>query len=281
MTYLTELDIEDSNITVREFFHTLSDSLEGTEQNPFETLKDLVRHGLEIREGAAGYVGDDLVQVSDAVLAITYAKKFGKFDNPEMPLTKINGQYQRIGDLFVNRKNVRDTFLKLGDNTYPWPGSDNTEAHHPVTPKRNFSDSTWENITITIISNDRLKISDSRNSEIFHYSEMGLSDKRNGEPNRAWKFLLKLADLYTEFGEFSLKSANFNQKTHDQKLINTAKTRVKEIRKALKDATGINDDPFYNYRKIKSYKPKFNLRGCKVEMLRDLNSNIMGKRKKI
>jgi hypothetical protein len=53
--------------------------------------------------------------------------------------------------------------------------------------------STWDEIEIAFLSEERVQIHHGASTETRNYTEFGFEDRRSGKPNLAWKTLLALA----------------------------------------------------------------------------------------
>ena len=51
----------------------------------------------------------------------------------------------------------------------------------------------WENVAISFISDERVRVKVGSQVQTYNYSEMGFEDRRNGKPNQAWGLLRTLA----------------------------------------------------------------------------------------
>lgn len=110
----------------------------------------------------------------------------------------------------------------------------------------------WDDVTIQFISDESIKISAKGVSKEFNYAEIGFKDNRRGVvPDNQWKVLQHLAKCN---GEISWKS-----ETESLKDFPKFPKRIEILRKRLKDIMGIDEDPFYPYKEIKSYKSKFKI----------------------
>ena len=108
----------------------------------------------------------------------------------------------------------------------------------------------WNEVHIAFVSNDSIRIRSGNRDKTFSYAELGFKDSRKVDtPNSHWIVFHTLA----ECGEISWK-IDVDQKTRNQ-----AQKAIQAIRKTLKEITGLDDDPFENYRKVKAYRPKFKL----------------------
>ena len=110
--------------------------------------------------------------------------------------------------------------------------------------------SSWDEVQITFVSNESIRIQAGDLDKPFSYAELGFKDGRKVDtPDTRWRTLQKLA----QHGEISWKTDT------DQKIRNIAQKAIQDIRKKLKEITGLEDDPFEPYRKVKAYRPKFKL----------------------
>jgi hypothetical protein len=121
-----------------------------------------------------------------------------------------------------------------------------TGPHSPKLPVA--PDTHWEDIKITLLSDETVRIKISDHEEIYHYSEIGLSDKRKGDkPTQLW-ILLKL--FAQNHGFISGDNIDSN---YDSKLPDTAKRLNKHFKKLF----GINDSIYQgSYKTLKGYKTK-------------------------
>lgn len=104
----------------------------------------------------------------------------------------------------------------------------------------------WEDITIKLLRNSRIthSIAGHDNPPVF-FQEVGLADRKTGEPNQQAKTLADLA-AGKPFGDGEQAS------TADK----TCKSRLKKI---LIDLVGIESDPFYTRNDRDGYRAKFKL----------------------
>ena len=110
--------------------------------------------------------------------------------------------------------------------------------------------SSWDEVQITFVSNESIRIQAGDLDKPFSYAELGFKDGRKVDtPDTRWRTLQKLA----QHGEISWETDT------DQKIRNIAQKAIQDIRKKLKEITGLEDDPFEPYRKVKAYRPKFKL----------------------
>lgn len=112
----------------------------------------------------------------------------------------------------------------------------------------------WQDMEIIMIDDTtlRIKIKEIKQFHRLTFSEMGFKDKRKGLPNEQWETLLRIA-IYN--GEISWKSSG------EYKL----QKKIERLRRILKTFFGIQDDPFFTYKKIRMYKTKFKISYPKSE----------------
>ncbi|MDD2890956.1 MAG: tetratricopeptide repeat protein [bacterium] len=124
---------------------------------------------------------------------------------------------------------------------------ENLKLKFPTPP-----DTKWDDVTIQFISDAEIKITVKKTHKNFNFAEIGFKDARKGDvPDSQWKVLQYLA---RQKGEISWKS-----ETESLKDFPKFPKRIETIRKRLKAIMGINSDPFYDYKKVKSYKSKFKI----------------------
>lgn len=104
----------------------------------------------------------------------------------------------------------------------------------------------WENIKITLIDNDTIRIETPKRNGLFSYHELGMSDKRDGsKPTQIW-LLLKLFAKFT--GRIDSKTDKYDPKRPDI---------AKRLNKHLKDLFGIKESIYmYHYKTHKAYITK-------------------------
>ena len=61
-------------------------------------------------------------------------------------------------------------------------------------PSRIAATTTWENIEISFLSDERVQIRVGKKTETRNYAEFGFEDHRSGKPSRAWASLRALAE---------------------------------------------------------------------------------------
>lgn len=175
-------------------------------------------------------------------------------------LSKILVDFAERSDEDKDFSKVRDSLLKLGytqdeiKDTFP-----TLKKSHEVKALVKFptpEGTRWEDVTMQLVSNDSMRIAAQNVSERLTYAEMGFKDERKGDlPDKQWEALKKFA--YKK-GEISWDPGV--QLTEEQlKIQSKIQSRVKTIRKRLKDFMGIDNDPFYSYRAFKAYKTKFKI----------------------
>jgi hypothetical protein len=131
---------------------------------------------------------------------------------------------------WVNRSELRaDLVLRVRQRSAHWwaealaiarEGAEASPGDEPA-----LRPATWEGISIQFISDHRVQITVAQKSYPQTYAEMGFADARNDLPNRAWTFLLTLA----QHGGLLSKPPD----SRDSKWPLVEK-RVQEIRKTLR-----------------------------------------------
>ena len=108
----------------------------------------------------------------------------------------------------------------------------------------------WEDIQIMFISDERVQIRSGDGSETCNYSEMGFADTRGGgsKPNRAWIALRTLAERKGTIKDTANIEADW------QKI----ERRIQEMRKNLREFFNIDDDPLPYLEGI-GYRSKFKI----------------------
>ena len=104
----------------------------------------------------------------------------------------------------------------------------------PLTSNALFSTpegATWKDLTIRFTNGHTVSVDVLGTRGVFNFAEMGMSDKRNGEPNFQWRLLLELS---VHRGELSWSSESANPAN---------KKRCHRLRAALRDFFGISDQP--------------------------------------
>ena len=126
---------------------------------------------------------------------------------------------------------------------------DDVDADNKSIPEKTLpfslceSGTKWEDIKITLIDNDTVRIETPKRNELLSYHELRMSDKRVGsKPTQIW-FLLKLFAKFT--GRINSQPDNY-----DPKLPDTAK----RLNKHLQNLFGIKDSIYkYHYKSHKAY----------------------------
>ena len=94
------------------------------------------------------------------------------------------------------------------------------------------SGSTWENVSIEFVDGHRVSVKVKSESGLFNYTQMGMANKRNGEPNVQWKLLQVFAE---EQGELTWRSPNADSRNQKRKEI---------LASSLRKFFRIQGDPF-------------------------------------
>jgi len=108
----------------------------------------------------------------------------------------------------------------------------------------------WEDITITLIANDTVRIKTPWGEERYTFSELGLSDKRKGDGSTMlWELLKVFAKKGGQVGR--------EKNDYDPKLPDTAK----RLNYKLKEIFGINDSIYKSHYKLeKAYITKIHFK---------------------
>lgn len=110
----------------------------------------------------------------------------------------------------------------------------------------------WKDISLVFLSKETVRITGPGFSKRFMYSELGFVDRRRGEtPDSRWDTLRYLAK---KGGILSWETAAASKQK------NCIQAAISEIRRRLKQVTGLDEDPFEDYRTCKAYRTKFSIR---------------------
>lgn len=110
----------------------------------------------------------------------------------------------------------------------------------------------WTGVTIEFVSNDSFRISAGTSKRILTYAEAGFKDGRRGNMTDSKWALLRMFAMHK--GRIDWSNAGRFGNT------NVKQAAISEIRRRLKSITGLEDDPFHNYRSKKAYETKFTIR---------------------
>jgi len=108
-------DYPDENITVRDFYRALSESLKRTTKDPLSAFEQLLDAGLKVSTGHFGYVGSTPIPPGNIKVAIRKAARAGKqgaerLDAPITIQTTTPGEHltnQELGDFQKRQKILR------------------------------------------------------------------------------------------------------------------------------------------------------------------------------
>lgn len=152
---------------------------------------------------------------------------------------------------------AEDSYLSQSDflSSLPATKKDNSSPDESSPGTKLFSaDTKWSDVTFTIISNETIRVSIRDNSRPFHYAEMGFLDKRKGDqPTSLWGILINV--FGKNKGRVSWENANSPSKQQQDQL----KKSVGRIRTAMREFSGLSEDPFHGYKKSKAYELKAKL----------------------
>lgn len=126
----------------------------------------------------------------------------------------------------------------------------------------------WESVEIRFSNDSWLDVKifiNDRQLTVVDFERLGFSDKRkksSPNPNNAWLILKKLALIHgygTRFGRL-LTEPTYEEIARSLQISNDSCMHSKsELAANLKDAFGMIDDPFADYKVIGQYKPLFKL----------------------
>jgi hypothetical protein len=109
----------------------------------------------------------------------------------------------------------------------------------------------WNEVKITFISKDSLKITAREKKETFTFSQIGFEDKRKGDlPNKLWELLYLFAENKGIIDWSSDTSENLKRNMI---------TNINRLSKQLKIIMQLKENPFYPYKQFKNYKSKFEI----------------------
>lgn len=108
---------------------------------------------------------------------------------------------------------------------------------------------TWDEITITLISLDSIRITARDFKQTFHFSELGMKDQRSSEKaDSNWR-LISL---------FALKNGTVTfTEIEETRYYSEPKKAISILQKKLKQLIGLQDNPIENYKSRVGYKAKF------------------------
>jgi len=111
----------------------------------------------------------------------------------------------------------------------------------------------WEEVSMTFLTNETIEIRARDVRKKYHYAQLGFQDRRQLDtPNMLWLLLREV--FASEYGEIAFERSDL-----DIKLTRQAQKKVSRLRGQLKEIMGIEGDPFYEYRKVRAYRPKFSI----------------------
>jgi hypothetical protein len=110
-------------------------------------------------------------------------------------------------------------------------------AELPSAPPPPEEKTTWEDITISFISDERVQVQNGTRVQTFNYAELGFADRRSGKPNQAWELLRALAETGGVIPNSVRNGYDFLSK----------EKQIQRLRSALKMHFGISSDPIPRY----------------------------------
>lgn len=156
----------------------------------------------------------------------------------------------------------------------PFPPKDSSK---PV-PKLP-ADAKWEDITIRFVDGHNVDIKCKDKTSRSDYKEMGFEDSKSRRPNKQWEMLQRLAENHGEISweKFSAGKSSTIRKTEQDfgyevdddepqnkgfsiiKAPDKLKKTKQLLAQTLKAYFQIDEDPFWPYEEVKSYKIKIKL----------------------
>lgn len=119
---------------------------------------------------------------------------------------------------------------------------------------------TWKDVTITLIARDTVRISiKGGKSQMFNFSELGMSDKRTGDKPKAMWWVL--VHLISENGMISRKTDQYDP------ILNSS---VKGFKQQMKKLFGIEQAVMGHYKKNGGYKAEFQVVNQTLISVQDL-----------
>lgn len=106
---------------------------------------------------------------------------------------------------------------------------------------------TWERVVVRVLDEERVEIQSGRQRERRTFIEMGMADGRRSspEPSLSWTFLLTLA---REDGTLTWE---------DRVASDNARNHIRLLRDALRQALGLEGDPFHRYERKLGWRTRF------------------------
>jgi hypothetical protein len=115
-----------------------------------------------------------------------------------------------------------------------------------VVPFPVSSETRWEDVRIRVLDAATLELQVGRHKERRTFQEMGMADtrKKPPEPNAAWALLLLLA-------------AHGDAPWRGMAAPEDLRTRIKELRQALRTVFKLTDSPIHDYEPQRGWRPRF------------------------
>jgi hypothetical protein len=105
----------------------------------------------------------------------------------------------------------------------------------------------WEDVSIRFVDGHTVSIRVKGEAGTYNYTQMGLVDKRNGNPTKQWNVLTAFAD---GGGELTWQNARATRQVQKQR---------EHLAKALKHFFGLTDDPFEYLHHTKGWSARFTI----------------------
>lgn len=165
-------------------------------------------------------------------------------------------------DVMKLRDRLRNTIVELHKKRHP-KRTASTERKVASQKQRTIEHfptpegTKWHEVTMTFVSEEKLKITAREISETYRFEEIGFKNMRKTSgvfPNKQWEFLKLLAVNNGRY-EWGPRMGTIE----DEKSRDIAKSHASKLRKFLKEIMRIDDDPFKDYRMVGAYETKFTL----------------------
>ncbi|RJP75715.1 MAG: hypothetical protein C4524_11510 [Candidatus Zixiibacteriota bacterium] len=209
----------------------------------------------ELKDQNASFQSDYTRKVNYAVKHYFYVR-FPYMQDILIPLVHVEDFKQRLKDyalMEAQHLKIRGRLTDLPSDSGQNQGAEKSlpkkllHARFPSPPGLR-----WEEVVISFVSNDSIKIQAQGTSVRFTFAEIGFKDGRKGDlPDSLWIFFRDA--LAANGGEIRWKT----KLTGGQR--GKEKAKISELRRRLKMIIEISDDPFFPYRKTHAYKTKFTL----------------------
>jgi len=212
-----------------------------------ECIDQLRRRAPETREMTAARIVQSVLGQRDEGVVVTVGRA------PVSKVPVVDGLLQSIADFQRAHLKATGAIAPVGALGAPsaHPSTEQETQAKAVAKFPSPQGLKWADVTIAFISNDALLVETHGIRKRYHFSELGLCDRRVGDrPSTRWALLRKLATV----GEISWSTRSLGGKERLQ-----LRAVIKDLRKTLRGLMSIEDDPFEPYRRAKAYRPRFRL----------------------